>query len=226
MIYSLTPVFISEIKKSTYKPPNAEEKKPSYIITKFGEKVFKPIIVGTVVDKYLNQDATYMRITVNDETSSINVKIFNPLDISIEIGDVVIVWGKIREANEKFIRADFVKRVDENFEIFLKKKILKRIEEKTEWLKNALEYLELVSIEEFKDFCKESFNMDDDQIKEVLKNRLNEEKIYEIAKKLKVFSFFDLQQILGLNEEEIKGFIENLKKEGKIIEENGKYKVL
>ena len=226
MIYSLTPVFISEIKKSTYKPPNAEEKKPSYIITKFGEKVFKPIIVGTVVDKYLNQDATYMRITVNDETSSINVKIFNPLDISIEIGDVVIVWGKIRETNEKFIKADFVKKVDENFEIFLKKKILKRLEEKTEWLKNALEYLELVSIEEFKDFCKESFNMDDDQIKEVLKNRLNEEKIYEIAKKLKVFSFFDLQQILGLNEEEIKGFIENLKKEGKIIEENGKYKVL
>jgi RPA family protein len=226
MIYSLTPVFISEIKKSTYKPPNAEEKKPSYIITKFGEKVFKPIIVGTVVDKYLNQDATYMRITVNDETSSINVKIFNPLDISIEIGDVVIVWGKIRETNEKFIRADFVKKVDENFEIFLKKKILKRIEEKTEWLKNALEYLELVSIEEFKDFCKESFNMDDDQIKEVLKNRLNEEKIYEIAKKLKVFSFFDLQQILGLNEEEIKDFVENLKKEGKIVEENGKYKVL
>jgi RPA family protein len=226
MIYSLTPVFISEIKKSTYKPPNAEEKKPSYIITKFGEKVFKPIIVGTVVDKYLNQDATYMRITVNDETSSINVKIFNPSDISIEIGDVVIVWGKIRETNEKFIKADFVKKVDENFEIFLKKKILKRIEEKTEWLKNALEYLEIVSIEEFKDFCKQSFNMDDDQIKEVLKNRLSEEKIYEIVKKLKVFSFFDLQQILGLNEEEIKGFVENLKKEGKIVEENGKYKVL
>jgi len=226
MIYSLTPVFISEIKKSTYKPPNAEEKKPSYIITKFGEKVFKPIIVGTVVDKYLNQDATYMRITVNDETSSINVKIFNPSDISIEIGDVVAIWGKIRETNEKFIKADFVKKVDENFEIFLKKKILKRIEEKTEWLKNALEYLEIVSIEEFKDFCKQSFNMDDDQIKEVLKNRLSEEKIYEIVKKLKVFSFFDLQQILGLNEEEIKGFVENLKKEGKIVEENGKYKVL
>lgn len=226
MIYSLTPVFISEIKKSTYKPPNAEEKKPSYIITKFGEKVFKPIIVGTVVDKYLNQDATYMRITVNDETSSINVKIFNPTDISIEVGDTVIVWGKIRETNERFIKADFVKKIEENFEIFVKRKLMERIEEKSKWLKNILEYLDLVSLDEFKNFCKESFNMDEDQIREILKNRITEEKIFEIMKRLKTFSILDLEAILGINEEEIKEILEKLKKDGKIVEENGRYRIL
>ena len=226
MIYSLTPVFISEIKKSTFKPANAEEKKPSYIITRFGEKVFKPIIVGTVIDKYLNADATYMRIRINDETGSINVKIFYPKDLSIDIGDIVVVWGKIRETNEKFIRADFIKKVDENFEIFIKEKIIKRIEEKNEWIKNLFEYFEMVSLEEFKDFCKQSFNMDDDQIKEILKNRLSEEKIYEVIKKLKTFSLLDLQAIFEINEEEGKEIIEKLKKDGKIIEEEGKYRVV
>ncbi|MEM0481146.1 MAG: OB-fold nucleic acid binding domain-containing protein [Candidatus Aenigmatarchaeota archaeon] len=226
MVYGVKPLLISEIKKSTFKKGVAEEKKPSYIITKYGEKVVKPLIVGTVVDKYSSEN--YMRLTVNDESDSINLRIFNVSEnvLNIEIGDTVMAWGKVRETSERFIRVDFIKKIDENMEKYLKSKLLKRLKEKESFLRQLLEYSEIMSYEEFKDFCKENFDFDEEQVKEVLKNKVSEEKILEIFKKLGKFTLIEISNILNLSEEVILEILEKYKKEGIIKEENGYYEVL
>jgi len=90
---------------------------PSYALTDFGLKVSKAKIVGSVVDKFASEDGNYSTITINDDTGNIRVKAFKE-DVSIldnvDIGDLVIVVGKIRQyAEEIYVIPSFVRKVDD-----------------------------------------------------------------------------------------------------------------
>jgi RPA family protein len=98
-----------------------EGMEPSYIETGQGEHLSRVRILGTVVSKFVSEDANFASITVDDSTETIRAKTFKtakPLDM-INIGEIVDLVGKIREYNEEFyIIPEIVTKVtDPNMEL-------------------------------------------------------------------------------------------------------------
>lgn len=235
MRYSIVPLRIIEIKNSTYFNGNKEEKLPSFIITKLGEKVVRAGIVGTVVDKYVNFDMTYSRFVVCDDTDDIIVKFFGNLveeSIKFDIGNLVFVFGKIREGKYRYLRAEFIRKVDFLFESFFKMKIIERIKRKSPIINEILRMSEVLSYNELLGEAKERFDLDESQIIEILKLKINkniDEKILEIMEKFSDsgISLSEILSFVNIEKEKLIQAIENLMEEGKIYEISpGRYKII
>jgi len=88
---------------------------PNYIETN-GKKVSRANILAIITEKYINEDKTYATSTLDDGSSSIQLRTFQdeiPFIESVDIGDSVLVIGKPREQNnERFITAEIVKKIN------------------------------------------------------------------------------------------------------------------
>ncbi len=230
MIYNSIPITITEIKNGLLIKGKKEEKKPNFLITKYGEKIVRALIVGTAIEKFISSSGNYGYLVLNDELDFIRVKTFGDRVeeiLNIDIGDIVACLGKVRyDENEKYIVSETIKKIDFEKEIFFKIQILKRLknnEKMINYLKDAYEQLEL---EEFKDYLKEHFNFEDLQIDILLKNfGLNslEEKILKIANSLKNFDIFQLSQLTNICEIDLQKILNDLLKKGKIDKVDNKY---
>ena len=109
-----------------------EGMEPSYVLTELGQKISRAHLLGTIVDKFTSEDGNYSSITIDDDSDSIRIKAFredsNIFD-NFEIGDLVIVIGKVREyTDENYIIPEIVKKiVNPNYEILHKLEVLKRL---------------------------------------------------------------------------------------------------
>jgi len=109
-----------------------EGMEPSYVLTELGQKISRAHLLGTIVDKFMSEDGNYSTITIDDDSDSIRIKAFredsNIFD-NFEIGDLVIVIGKVREyTDENYIIPEIVKKiVNPNYEILHKLEVLKRL---------------------------------------------------------------------------------------------------
>jgi RPA family protein len=72
---------------------------PNYLLTPEGRRLSRGRIVGTVVDRFKNEDETYGSLTIDDGTDTTQLKFFNELDEmeEFEEGDIVEAVGKVRE---------------------------------------------------------------------------------------------------------------------------------
>lgn len=72
---------------------------PNFLLTPDGRRLSRGRLVGTVVDKFINDDETYGSITVDDGTDTVQLKFFNELAEMKDFteGDIIEAVGKVRE---------------------------------------------------------------------------------------------------------------------------------
>ncbi len=166
-------VRITDVVNGKYVPGSKEEMKPSYVITSFGQKVSRINIIASVTDKFLSEDGNYSSITIDDGTDVIRVKAFKEdaaMLKSIELGDMVLAIGKVKEFNgELYLNGEIVRRIeDPNYESMRRLEILnelvkdKKIIEEIKKLKDKMGEVELKVLAEKK------FGMDGETLQFVL----------------------------------------------------------
>ncbi|NCO97508.1 MAG: hypothetical protein COY38_00205 [Candidatus Aenigmarchaeota archaeon CG_4_10_14_0_8_um_filter_37_24] len=111
-----------------------EGMEPSYVLTKFGEKISRAKIVGTVVEKFMSEDGNYSSVTIDDDTDGIRVKAFKEdADFfeKVNVGENVFLIGKVREYNgENYIIPEIIRKASNNYEAYHKLKVLKELVQK------------------------------------------------------------------------------------------------
>jgi len=105
---------------------------PSYVLTELGQRVSRVNLLGTIVDKFMSEDGNYSSVTIDDDSDSIRIKAFKEdarIFENLEIGDLVMVIGKVREyAEENYIIPEIVKKIaNPNYECLHNLEILKQL---------------------------------------------------------------------------------------------------
>ena len=171
-----------------------------------GKKISRVNILATVVAKFSADDNNYASITLDDFSSTIRAKCWGEdtrIINGINLGDVVIIVGKIREYNEeRYLTPDFIKKIDDpNWEIVRKLELFK-------------EYGKLGVTNGVK---KEIFEK-----KLINGNERNRQKIYGLIEKLDVddngAKIDDIIRESKLDGEEIEGILNELLKEGEVFQ--------
>lgn len=85
----------------------------NYILIK-NNKMNRVNILGFVVEKYYNEE-NHISFVLDDKSGRIKLKVWND-DVNvfnkIDIGDFVLVIGKIKSGNERYIAPEIIKRLD------------------------------------------------------------------------------------------------------------------
>ncbi|MFH8086693.1 MAG: OB-fold nucleic acid binding domain-containing protein [Candidatus Aenigmatarchaeota archaeon] len=157
-----------------YFPGEKENMKESYVITPLGQKVSRVNIVATVIDKFLSEDGNYSTITIDDGSEAIRVKTFREkteLLQDVEVGDLVLVVGKIREYNnEIYINGELIRKIDQpNFEVLRKLEILKELLEQKKIIEELKNLKERIEESEFKEYVKEKYGLEEEALEFIMK---------------------------------------------------------
>ena len=233
-------VRIKDIVSGKFFHGNKEEMKPSFLITPFGQKVSRVNILATVTDKFLSEDETYIFFVLDDGTSSIRAKGFREKVEhmkKIEIGDRVIVIGKLREWNDEvYVNVEIMKKIDDpNYETYRKLEILRELIPYKKMITELKSMREKMSEEEFISEAKRKFGIDEETISFILEKKVEEKKDYksEVIKLLRELDrgegveVFKIFEVIALPPQEVDSILTELLNEGKIIEISpGKIKVV
>ena len=96
--------------------------KPNYLLTKNNRKVSRVNLLAAVVNKL---DQPQKNIIIDDGSGRIPLRVFEPLKIEPEIGDIVLVIGRPRQFNdEKFIMPEIIKKLKDPRWVAVRKKEL------------------------------------------------------------------------------------------------------
>lgn len=151
---------------------------PSYVLTDLGQRISRVNLLGTVVDKFMSEDGNYSSITIDDDSDSIRVKAFredtNIFD-SLEVGDIIMVIGKVREYNdENYVIPEVVKKIaNPNYEILHKLEVLKQLLQQKKILER-MKKEKFSDVEELKKYAKDH-NMDTDSLEAIMETLSAEE---------------------------------------------------
>ncbi len=233
-------VRIKDIVSGKFFHGNKEEMKPSFLITPFGQKVSRVNILATVTDKFLSEDETYIFFVLDDGTSSIRAKGFREKVEhmkKIEIGDRVIVIGKLREWNDEvYVNVEIMKKIDDpNYETYRKLEILRELIPYKKMITELKNMREKMSEEEFISEAKKKFGIDEETVSFILEKKVEEKKDYksEVIKLLRELDrgegveVFKIFEVIALPPQEVDSILTELLNEGKIIEISpGKIKVV
>jgi RPA family protein len=163
---------------------------PSYVLTELGQKISRANLVGTIVDKFMSEDGNYSSVTLDDDSDSIRIKAFkddSKIFDNMEIGDLVMVIGKVREyAGENYIIPEIVKKIaNPNYESLHKLEILKQFLKQKKDLENIKKDKDkFANLEELKAFVKKEYYIDGDTVDAVLEFLSTEEETKEDYKPL------------------------------------------
>ena len=221
---------IKDILTGKFFPAEKESMKPSYLLTTYGRKVSRVNILATITDKFINEDESYVSLTLDDGSGSIKAKAFRDvvkLVKNLEIGDMAIVIGKIREWNEElYINIEVARRVeDPNYEIYRKLELIKEILPYKRMVLELKNMREKMSEEEFIREAKKRFGLEEFVIEILLRSEV-EEKDYK-AEVLKVLRELDrgegvdvisLFEIIKIPAQTLDSILTELISEGKIEE--------
>ncbi|MBL7169541.1 MAG: hypothetical protein ISS48_00805 [Candidatus Aenigmarchaeota archaeon] len=187
-----------------------EGMEPSYTLTNLGQKISRTKIVGTIVDKFMSEDGNYSSVTVDDDSDAIRLKAFKEdADFfdDFNIGDNVLVVGKIREYNEEnYIIPEIMKKITSDYEGYHKLKVLKKLLEKKK-INDIVEKQKdkFADFEELKKFMTKKHGFDEKDIEGVLENlgekQEKKEKDYkpmllELIEKLDVGKGIEIRKLL------------------------------
>jgi len=230
---------IKDIVDGKFFPGEKESMRPSYLITKFGKRVSRVNVFATITDKYMNEDESYISFTLDDGTSSIRAKAFRDvagLVKNLEIGDMVVVIGKIKEwGGEFYINIEVARKVeDPNYEIYRKLELIREILPYKRMILELKNMREKMSEEEFLREAKRKFDLEEDVIGILLESEKEEEKDYK-AEVLRVIKELDrgdgvdvisLFEAMKLPAQTLDSILTELISDGKIEEiETGKIRV-
>jgi RPA family protein len=195
---------------------------PSYILTELGQKISRANLVGTIVDKFMSEDGNYSSITVDDDSDSIRVKAFKEdsnIFSNLEIGDFVMVIGKVREyAGENYIIPEIVKKIaDPNYESLHGLEVLKQLlKQKKDLEKIKKEKDKFGNVEELKKNVKKEYDIDEDTVDAIIESLSTEGEIKEDYKPLILETLEKLDKGEGV---EFKKLLEESKLPENVFEE-------
>ncbi|MEK6909747.1 MAG: OB-fold nucleic acid binding domain-containing protein, partial [Candidatus Aenigmatarchaeota archaeon] len=221
-------VRISDLLNGKYFYGSKEEMKPSYVITPFGEKISRVNLIGTVIDKFVNEDGNYSSVTVDDGTEAIRVKSFEGLPFEkFGLGDSVRAIGKVKEYNgELYISHELIEKVkDVNFEVLLRTEILnslikqKKIVDDVKSLSNQLDEVEL------KSYARDTYSIDEETLSVIIESKKKEidykPAVLEVIQKLdegKGVEIKKLFEVLNLPENVVERTLDELINDGSLYE--------
>jgi len=163
---------------------------PSYILTELGQRISRANLVGTIVDKFMSEDGNYSTITVDDDSDSIRIKAFKEdsnIFANLEIGDLVMVIGKVREyTGENYIIPEIVKKIaDPNYESLHKLEVLKQfLKQKKDFENIKKDKDKFGNVEELKAHVKKEYDIDEDTVDAAIESLSTEEEKKEDYKPL------------------------------------------
>jgi RPA family protein len=230
---------IKDIVEGKFVPGEKESMRPSYLITTFGRKVSRVNVLATITDKFINEDESYVSFTLDDGTASIKAKAFRDtvnLVKNLEIGDVAVVIGKVREWNgDIYIGIEIARKIDDpNYETYRKLELIKEILPYKRMVLELKNIREKMSEEEFLKEAKKRFGLEEEVVRFLIESEMREEKDYK-AEVLKVLKELDrgegvdvmsLFEIMKLPPQTLDSILMELVAEGKVEEiEAGKIRV-
>jgi RPA family protein len=191
-------VRISDIVKGKFFAGDMELMRPNTIITPLGQSVSRVNILASITDKFVNEDASYGSITLDDGTAAIRVKVFrDDMDLikNVDRGSTVAAIGKLKEYNgEIYVTGEIVKPIeDKNYESMRKLEILHETMDQKKIVDEIKGLAEQVPEEELAGYVKNNFGVDQDALKVVLENarKENEKKIDYKPKMLELIGSID-----------------------------------
>ena len=117
-------VWISDLINGEYINPEGQWD-PGYVTIK-ESKVSRVNIIANAIDKYKNEDSTYISLTIDDGSENISLKAWNEdtkILKEIEVGDMVLTIAKIKEYNNKiYLVPEIVRKLDKSEWMVLRKK--------------------------------------------------------------------------------------------------------
>lgn len=155
---------------------------PSYVLTDLGQRISRVKLVGTIVDKFMSEDGNYSSVTVDDDSDSIRIKVFRE-DVNIfdnlEIGDLILVIGRVREyAEENYVIPEVVKKVaNPNYESLHRLEVLKQMlkqKKVAELVKKEKE--KFADLEELKNYVKKKYRVDGQIVEDIVETLTEEER--------------------------------------------------
>ncbi len=221
-------VRIADLLNGKYFYGSKEEMKPSYVITPFGEKISRANLIGTVIDKFVNEDGNYSSVTVDDGTEAIRVKSFEGLPFEkFQLGDVVRVIGKLKEYNgELYVSHELIEKIsDVNFETFSKLEILRDLIKQrkiADEIKNMSNQMDDVELEAY---ARDTYGVDKETLSVVMESKKKEidyrPAVLQIIDKLDEGSGAEIRklfEVLNLPENIIEKTLDGLINDGSLYE--------
>ncbi len=100
----------------------AKKEEVHYVLLPFGIRIQRVNVIATAIEKQASEDGSFCSIILDDGTDTIPAKFFGeslPLSDNIQIGDILVVIGEIREIEgDRSIIPDIVRAVENpNFEL-------------------------------------------------------------------------------------------------------------
>ncbi len=196
---------ISDLVYGVFIAGDKEIMKSSYLITKFGEKISRTKIIGSVLEKYIREDKKFGNVIIDDGTECIIVRVFeNDLDKieKVNIGELVFVVGKIKNYNnENYIIPDFIRRLNNpNYEIMFKLEFLNKIIEKKKISDELRKLKDQMSEEELINYAFEKYNIEKEVINVIIQSKEDEidykPVILEIMSKIDVGNGVEINKLL------------------------------
>jgi len=189
---------------------------PSYVLTDLGQRISRVNLLGTIVDKFMSEDGNYSSVTIDDDSDSIRVKAFKEdarIFENLEIGDLVMVIGKVREyVEENYIIPEIVKKIaNPNYESLHKLEILKQLV-KQKKIMEEINGKEIGDIEELK----KKYNVDAEALSGAVESLNTKEEKNEDYKPLVLETLDKLDKGKGV---EFKKLLKESKLQENIFEE-------
>ena len=186
-------VRIIDLINGKYFPGDRGKMSPSYLVTPFGQVISRVNLIGSVIDKFVNEDESYSSLTLDDGTEAIRIKVFGDRVKTfegIEPGDLVLVIGKLKEYNgEIYVNGEIVRKIrDPNLQLLRRLEILNELIEWKRIVKEIKEIKDKIPREELEEYVKNRYGMSKEALDFVLENL---KVVREIDYKPKILELID-----------------------------------
>ncbi len=209
-------VGIDEIHPSQYTKSEGEWD-PNFLTIR-GLKVSRVNIIGVVIS--VSEDKN--TFSVDDGTGNISVRIFdsNSLQVSLEIGDIILIIGRPREFNEeKYIVPEIVKHIQDEIWLEIRKKQLEKLRKEIPPQQERI-------VEPIKEAPKTEAVVEKEETVVEEETTTEADKVFSLIKKLDSGEGVEIEEIIKQHPEAEK-IVNSLLQEGEIFEvKPGKVKVL
>lgn len=197
---------------------------PNYVLVRDDLKVSRVNLIASVVSKNINEDSSYGFLTVDDGTSSINLKAWRD-DINIlskrEIGDLINIIGRVREYSEGlYVIPEVVKKLEDPNWAKVRKLELEKLYGKPPKIKNK-DISEKKIMIEVQDSTPLGIIVKEESANEP--SQTNRQKVLKFIGKKDEISYDDLFDGLEIDEKEVESIIKELLREGEIYQPKPNY---
>ncbi|MCX6820525.1 MAG: OB-fold nucleic acid binding domain-containing protein [Candidatus Aenigmarchaeota archaeon] len=219
----------SDITHGRFFPGSRESMEAGHVITPLGERLSRANLIGTVVDRFVNETGSYASITLDDGTDAVRAKAFGA-DIRIfdgvKAGDAAVVIGKVKEyQGETYVAAESVRvlRPDEsNDESLRKLELLDRLNDQKTAVENLRRAASTMTEDEMREYARR-VGMDAEALHVVLEQKDEDYKprVLEALEKLDEGGGVDVMLLFGtlqLPDAVVERAVDDLLEDGSIFE--------